>query len=203
MLYCSPASNTYNVLCSHWVISNSFATVAWTTAWTVACQAPLTVEFFSQEYWSCLPFPSPGDFPDPGIEPESPALAGRFCTPEPPGKPLIMCRWKIYESKSFFFLPLFWKAQLGGVWYLIWGYNFYYFWGSAAACYLNFLLRSYMLTNISLVIYEKPKSDGLWTNVLQWLKEKKEQFQKKKKSSFLWFILMYFWNLSSVNESHL
>ena len=42
-----------------------------------------------QEYWSGLPFPSPGDLPDPGIEPVSPALAGGFFTTEPPGKPLV------------------------------------------------------------------------------------------------------------------
>ena len=44
------------------------------TPWTVACQAPLSVEFSRQEYCSGLPFPSPGDLPDPGIEPGSPAL---------------------------------------------------------------------------------------------------------------------------------
>ena len=43
--------------------------------------------FPRQEYWSGLPFPSPGDLPDPGIEPMSTALAGRFLTAEPPGKP--------------------------------------------------------------------------------------------------------------------
>ena len=42
--------------------------------WTVACQAPLSMEFSRQEYWSGLPFPSLGDLPDPGIEPRSPAL---------------------------------------------------------------------------------------------------------------------------------
>ena len=55
--------------------------------WTVARQAPLSVEFFNQEYWSGLPFPTPGDLPDPGIKPGSPALAGGFFTTEPPGKP--------------------------------------------------------------------------------------------------------------------
>ena len=44
------------------------------TPWTVAYQAPLSVRFSRQEYWSGLPFPSPGDLPDPGIEPRSPAL---------------------------------------------------------------------------------------------------------------------------------
>ena len=42
--------------------------------WTIACQAPLSVEFSRQEYWSGLPFPNPGDLPDPGMEPGSPAL---------------------------------------------------------------------------------------------------------------------------------
>ena len=51
------------------------------TPWTVARQAPLSVEFFRLEYWSGLPFPSPGSLPDPVIKPASltsPALAGRF-----------------------------------------------------------------------------------------------------------------------------
>ena len=44
------------------------------TPWIVACKAPLSMGFSRQEYWSELPFPSPGDLPDPGIEPRSPAL---------------------------------------------------------------------------------------------------------------------------------
>ena len=44
------------------------------TPWTVACQAPLPIGFSRQEYWSGLPFPSPGDLHDPRIEPRSPAL---------------------------------------------------------------------------------------------------------------------------------
>ena len=48
------------------------------TPWTVAQQAPLSMEFPRQEYWSGLPFPSPGNLPDPGIEPASPALVGGF-----------------------------------------------------------------------------------------------------------------------------
>ena len=50
-------------------MSNSFA-----APWTADCQAPLSMEFSKQEYWSGLPFPSPGDLPDLGIEPTSPAL---------------------------------------------------------------------------------------------------------------------------------
>ena len=55
---------------------------------TVARQAPLSVGFSGQEYWSGLPFPLPGDLPNPGIAPVSLALAARFLTIEPPGKPL-------------------------------------------------------------------------------------------------------------------
>ena len=73
------------------------------TTWTVVYQAPLSMGFSRQEYWSGLPFPSPGDLPDPGIEPMSltcPALAGGFFTTEPPGRPLW--RWKNNESKTSF-----------------------------------------------------------------------------------------------------
>ena len=54
--------------------------------WTVAQQAPLSMEFSRQEYWSGLPFPPSMDLPDSGIESVSPALAGGFFTMEPPGK---------------------------------------------------------------------------------------------------------------------
>ena len=57
------------------------------TPWTVARQAPLSMGFCSQEYWSGLPFPSPGDLPDPGIKPGSPTLEANALTSEPPGKP--------------------------------------------------------------------------------------------------------------------
>ena len=58
------------------------------TPWTVTCQAPLSIGFSRQEYWSGLPFPSPGDLPDPGIDPRSPALQADSLPSEPPGKPL-------------------------------------------------------------------------------------------------------------------
>ena len=59
------------------------------TPWTVTHQAPLSMGFPRQEYWSGLPFPSPGDLPDPGIEPQSPTLQADPLTSEPPGKPWI------------------------------------------------------------------------------------------------------------------
>ena len=57
------------------------------TPWTIACRAPLSMEFSRQEYWSGLPFPSPGYFSDPGIEPGSPALQAVSLPIEPRGKP--------------------------------------------------------------------------------------------------------------------
>ena len=57
---------------------------------TVLCQAPLSMEFSRQEHWSGVPFPTPGDLPDPGIKHvslASPAMAGRFFTTVPTGKP--------------------------------------------------------------------------------------------------------------------
>ena len=62
------------------------------TPGTVACQATLCREFSRQEYCSGLPFPPPGDLPDPGLKPASPvspALAGRFFATVPPGKPQV------------------------------------------------------------------------------------------------------------------
>ena len=50
------------------------------TPWTVACQAPMSMKFSRQKYWSGLPYPSLGDLPHTGIEPVPPALAGRFFT---------------------------------------------------------------------------------------------------------------------------
>ena len=60
--------------------------------WTVAHQAPPSMGFSRQEYWSGLPFPSPGDLPDPGILPRSPALQVDALTSEPPGSPYIVLK---------------------------------------------------------------------------------------------------------------
>ena len=73
-------------------MSESFA-----TSWIVAHQAPLSLGFPRQEYWSGLPFPSPGDLPDPGIKPVSPALADRFFTIEPPRSPGLTLKCPCYK----------------------------------------------------------------------------------------------------------
>ena len=67
---------------SHSVMSTS------ATPWTIACQVLLSMEFSRQEYWSGLPFPSPGNLPDPEIEPRSPALQEDSLQSEPPGEPM-------------------------------------------------------------------------------------------------------------------
>ena len=73
------------------------------TAWTIACQAPLSLGFPRQEYWSGLPFPSPGALPNPETEPESPALEVDFLSTEPPEKLTCIV---IYLSFLSFFLSL-------------------------------------------------------------------------------------------------
>ena len=72
------------------------------TPWTVACQAPLSVEFSRQESWSRVPVPTVGDLPNPGIKPALPALAGRFFTTEPPEgyTPALECLHLEKKKKS-------------------------------------------------------------------------------------------------------
>ena len=60
------------------------------TAWTVACQAPLSMEFSRLEYWNGLPFAFPGDLPDPGIKPSSPELQANSLTTELQGEPMYV-----------------------------------------------------------------------------------------------------------------
>ena len=64
------------------------------TPWTVVHQAPLSLEFSRQEYWSVLPFPTSGDLPNPGIKPMSPTLQAD----EPPGKPTLFVTDSLYTA---------------------------------------------------------------------------------------------------------
>ena len=77
------------------------------TLWTVACQAPLSMGFSRQEYWSGFPYLPPGDLLNPGIEPTSPALAGEFFITELPRKPKPSgtVQLNICQPPSFGFLP--------------------------------------------------------------------------------------------------
>ena len=89
---------------------------AWLFAipWTVAYKAPLSMEFSRQEYWSGLPFPSPGDLPGPGIEPRSPAFRADALPSGHQGSP-NMCR---YLSKFLFGNKIYWLVlcELGLLW---------------------------------------------------------------------------------------
>ena len=71
------------------VVSEVFATL-----WAVDLKAPMSMGFSRKEYWSGLPCPSPGDLPNPGVKPASPAcpaLQADSLPTEPPGKPYYMC----------------------------------------------------------------------------------------------------------------
>ena len=70
---------TSSVICLY-VFSRLSRVTLFVIPWTAACQALLSMGFSRQEYWSRLPYPSPEDLPNPGIEPASPSLAGRFFT---------------------------------------------------------------------------------------------------------------------------
>ena len=71
------------------------------TPWTVVFQAPPSMEFSRPEYWSGLPFLSPGGLPNPGIKPMSPALQAGALPSEPPGKQYCWYLYKMMLSKSF------------------------------------------------------------------------------------------------------
>ena len=88
-------------------MSDSFA-----TPWTVARQAPLYMGFSRQKYWSGLPFPSPGDLPDPGIVP---TLASRFFTAESLGKSYITHIFTIHEDVYDLFLYSINKLNLNKI----------------------------------------------------------------------------------------
>ena len=88
------------------------------TPWTVACRAPLSMEFYRQEYWSGLPFPSPGDLPDTGIEPRSPTLQADSLPSKPPGKPKRR-KWPLTPV----FLPRKCHGQRSLVGYRPWGHK--------------------------------------------------------------------------------
>ena len=98
------------------------------TPWTVAYQASLSMGFSRQEYWSGLPFPSPGDLPNPGTEPlspKSPALASRLFTTKPPRKP----RYKSGNINKMFQLRQCWSSSIflprhiGEMTFRIWIYS--------------------------------------------------------------------------------
>ena len=80
------SSHFQSLPASRWRVKSLSRVWLFATPWTVAYQASPSMGFSRQEYWSGLPFPSPGDLPDPGIEPGSPALKADALSSEPPGK---------------------------------------------------------------------------------------------------------------------
>ena len=84
------------------------------TPWTVAHQAPLSMGFSRQEYWIGLPFPSPGDLPDPGTESGSPALQADSLPSEQPGKTLIRQWSPIFLAPGVSNLEVFPQSRDGG-----------------------------------------------------------------------------------------
>ena len=92
VIYLQNRSEIRSMYCTGWggggdLVAKSCPILA--APWTMAHQAPLSMGFSRQEYWSGLPFPSPGNFPDPGIEPRSPALQADSLPTELQGKPCI------------------------------------------------------------------------------------------------------------------
>jgi len=95
------------------------------TLWIVACQAPLFMGFSRQEYWSGWPFPSPGDLPNQGFEPGSPAQQADSLPPEPLRKPLLSGqtggeegeagapRGSLSAATSLLYVPI-WHSEVGG-----------------------------------------------------------------------------------------
>ena len=74
------------------------------TPWTIAYQAAPSMGFSRQEYWSGLPFASPGDFPDPGIEPRSPTLQSDALPSEPPGNNIVPAS-QLYSFLNIILIP--------------------------------------------------------------------------------------------------
>ena len=90
--------------------------------WTVAYQASLSMGFSRQEYRSGLPFPSPGDLPDPGMEPRSPALWADALPSEPPGKPKVISnKLASYFISTVFFIQRWQNFEVLENHYFIWG----------------------------------------------------------------------------------
>ena len=85
-LQCCLGSPEYIYKCYKIVVKSLSCVRLFATQWTVAYQAPPSMGFSRQEYWSGLPFPFPGALPNPGIEPRSPALQTETLPSEPPGK---------------------------------------------------------------------------------------------------------------------
>ena len=93
-------------LCVYVCISRFSHVPFFATPWTVACQAPLSMRFPRQEYWSGLPFSSPGDLPDPGIEPSSHAMQADSL----PSELVYLCKWRKEQREKYQILVSFFSS---------------------------------------------------------------------------------------------
>ena len=103
--------------CATWycaVLSCSVMSDSFVTPWTVTSQAPLSMGFSRQEYWSGFSCPPPGDLPDPGIEPRSPTLQVDSLLSEPPGMFSLKHSWKVISNQhgdGDFHRVMYWKRD--------------------------------------------------------------------------------------------
>ena len=121
-LYLKNSSTSLFVVCC--LVAKSCPTLA--TPWTVARQALLSVGFSRQEYWSGLPFPFPGNLPDPGIKPmppESSALAGGFFTTVPHRKPLVFLQFSSVQFSHSLFMTSWTAARQASVHHQLLGFT--------------------------------------------------------------------------------
>ena len=87
------------------VLSGLSSVRLFVTLWTIACQAPLSIAFYRQGYWSGWPFPPPGDLPDSGVEPESPALQEDSLPIKPHWKPFSISEFLLFFCVSKIIMP--------------------------------------------------------------------------------------------------
>ena len=111
------------------------------TPWTIARQAPLSLGFSRQEYWSELPFPSPGDLPDPGIKPGSSALAGGFFTTEPVTCMCIHIWLDTYKCTYTYICVYIWHKHMFICVHI-------YVWQMIKLCYFLWFFRSKSLSAV-------------------------------------------------------
>ena len=135
-------NNTITEIKIHWRWRKLLSHV-WLFAipWTIACQALLSMKFPRQEYWSGLLFPLPGDLPNPGSKPRSPALQADSFPAEPQGKPRIL-EWVAYH----FCRGSSWARNQTGVSYIADG--FFTSWAIRETPYGNHNLKRYMYPNV-------------------------------------------------------
>ena len=185
------------------------------TPWTVAYQAPLSVGFSRQEYWSGLPFPSPGDLPKLGIEPGSPALRADALPSEPPGKLYVkymtcsvtagFCFGQMYYHQHVFFLNqvlvLCFVNSLFVYWVNLWPHN----WSSTFSLlritfwrmpqiFKKFLIILYIYifihTGLSFCLAHQV------CLIVQWIKRSDDLFQSPDWYYFSWHSVVFLQNLS-------